>query len=131
MSVTYTYQETRNRLNTACAGDVRLVDVVNHFHFLSLDPGIRAGVDVLLDLTELTSSPDPEHYDTLLETMRRVTARRPFGRCAVVATRDSTDAVARGFVDAAGQHFSQTHVFRDRSAATAWLDQTVSLQRPA
>jgi hypothetical protein len=122
VSVTYTYERARNRLTTVCTGDVGFVDVVNHFHVLSLDASIQAGVDVLLDFATITSAPEEEQLETLKESLRRTAAQRPFGRCAVVAAGPPGLDVATQFIRDSATQFTATRVFPSRAAATAWLD---------
>jgi hypothetical protein len=122
MGVTYTYDPVRNRLHTVCAGDVGLVDVVNHFHLLSLDRRVRHGADVLLDFSALTSAPEDEQIPTLKESLTRTAAHRPFGRCAAVAAGPPGLHVANRFTLETAAQFSATKVFAELAAATAWLD---------
>lgn len=130
MSVTYLYDAARNRIETVCDGDVRLVDVVNHFHVLALDPAIRPRADVRLDLRTLTSAPEEDHYPMLEETITRAIARRPFGKCAVLAGCPHTRGVANVFGAFAGVHFDAVQTFAEVESANAWLDAARS-ERPA
>lgn len=122
MGINYTYERARNRLTTVCEGEVGFVDVVNHFHVLSLDRSVQLGVDVLLDLTTLTSAPEDAQLDTLKESLRRNATQRPFGRCAVIAAGFPGLDVAEQFIRDTATHFTAARVFPNRAAATAWLD---------
>jgi len=122
MTVTYTYSPATRRIETLCEGDVTLVEVLNHFHLLSLDRTITPGADVLLDLRSLTSVPEAVQLEAAAGQLQRVSAQRPFGRCAVVADDARTQGVGKMFEAVAARHFSAYRVFASLVDARSWLD---------
>jgi hypothetical protein len=121
MTVTYGYDPDRNRIETVCEGRVNVVEVMNHFHVLSLDRNIRVAADVLLDLSSMRSLPEDDHLATVTTQIERLTTRRPFGRCAVVAPHALAVESARMFERFAGNQFPAFGVFSTRAEAEAWL----------
>jgi hypothetical protein len=121
MTVTYAYDPERNRIETVCEGRVTVVEVMNHFHILALDRDIRASADVLLDLGSMNSSPEDEHLAAVMTQIERLTTRRPFGRCAVVAPHALAAESARMFERSAGRHFDAYRIFSTHAEAEAWL----------
>ena len=122
MTVTYNYDPATRRIETLCEGDVTLVEVLNHFHLLSLDRTIAAGADVLLDLRSLSSMPEAVQIDAAVGQLKRVASQRQFGRCAVVADAARTQSVATMFGSAATGNFSAYRVFTSIVDARSWLD---------
>jgi len=126
MGITYSYDPAKNRLQTVCAGEVRLVDVVNHFHLLSLDTLVRPSADVLLDLRTITTIPEPEQVPTLTEAIARLAARRPFGRCAVLVDGAAPFEAGHIFMSQTGAQFVDARLFTEPVAAVDWLDAAVT-----
>ena len=125
MGITYSYDPAKNRLQTVCAGAVGLVDVVNHFHLLSLDTFVRPCADVLLDLQTMTTIPEPAQVPTLNEAIARLAARRPFGHCAVLVAGTASYEVGRIFISQTAARFVDARLFTEPVAAAEWLDATV------
>jgi hypothetical protein len=124
MPITYAYDAARNRVETECEGEVRLVDVVNHFHVLNIDRTVAAHADVLLDITRMVSNPESIQVKTAVDQLERIARQRPFGRCAIVAEGERTRATAGMFQALAAEHFVACRIFADRLEAANWLDQT-------
>jgi len=122
MTITYTYSLPQRRIETLCEGDVTLVEVLNHFHLLSLDRTIAPGADVLLDLRQLTSVPETVQLEAAAGQLKRISSQRPFGRCAVVGDDARTQGVGKMFEAVAATHFSAYRVFASLVDAQSWLD---------
>jgi hypothetical protein len=122
MTVTYNFDPATRRIETLCEGDVTLVEVLNHFHLLSLDRTVAAGADVLLDIRSLTSVPEPVELDATVGQLKRVASQLQFGRCAVVADAARTQGVAKMFATAAAEYFRAFRVFASIVDARSWLD---------
>jgi len=122
MTITYTYQPRKRRIETLCEGEVTLVEVLNHFHLLSLDRTIAPGADVLLDIRTLTSVPEAVQLEAATGQLKRVTSARPLGRCAVVADDALSQGVGRMWESFASTHFSALRVFASIVDAESWLD---------
>jgi hypothetical protein len=122
MPIRYTYEAQRNRVETTCEGEVRVVDVVNHLHLLGLDPKIESHADVLLALSDLDALPEMLQVRTASDAIGRLSKQRPFGRCAIVVGDEAASHVARMFETVASSHFSEFRIFPSRNDASAWLD---------
>lgn len=121
MTVSYRYNVACKRIETRCEGEVTVVEVMNHFHLLSLDAEIAAAADVLLDFTAMVSVPEDAHLATIADQIQRLTSQRPFGRCALVAPQDRGLEAARLFEQFAGSQFTGFRIFFSRGDAVAWL----------
>src|SRR5262245_9468648 len=127
MSITYTIDLDRNRIQTACSGDVGLMDVMEHFATLERDTDFRDGLDVLLDLTDLTSLPNSDQVMSAAVRAAGSARTITWGACAIAAPRDAQFGIARAFESFAADHFRITRVFRDKEQAEEWLSQTSNL----
>ncbi len=120
MPITYRIEAERGWIVTECTGGVTLPQVVAHFDALERDPDCPPRLDVLLDLSGMTSLPDSPQIRAAAERVGLV-PNIVFGRCAIVATREALFGMARMFEVFARGHFAAVHTFRQRREAEEWL----------
>ncbi len=121
MPITYSIDRERNRILTTCSGHVTLPQVIAHFDALQRDPNCPPRLDVLLDLTAVTSLPDSPQIRAAAERVGLV-SEIVFEACAIVASRESLFGMARMFEVFARGHFASIRSFRKRDDAEKWLD---------
>lgn len=121
MPITYRIDQERGWIFTTCAGDVQLPEVIAHFDALQRDPDCPRRLEVLLDLTKVTSLPDASQLRAVAERVRLV-EDIVFGACAIVANREALFGMARMFEDFARGHFAAIRTFRQRREAEEWLE---------
>jgi hypothetical protein len=122
MSVTYQIDQAKRRIHTRCLGPVTLDEVVQHFADLMRDPDCPARLDVLLDLSEMTSLPTSSKLTAVTTEVARVRPRVEFDGCAIIATRDALFGMARMFEVFAENYFGATRVFRTMDEGISWLE---------
>jgi len=127
MPIAYHIDRSRSLIRTTCTGPVLFDEVVRHFMILAQEPRLPDRLDVLLDLTAVTSVPETQHLRGVAETMERVRDRVRFGVCAVVADGDMF-GIARMFTAFARDQFEVITVVRTTSEAEQWL---LSVKRPS
>jgi len=128
MPITYEIDKARGVIRTRCVGHVVFAEVAEHFRTLFLDPACPERLDVLLDLSEMTSVPGVEQLKAVPGEIGRIRDRVRFEACAIVATSDLLFGLTRMFEVFAEEQFRTTCVFRDASEAEAWL---IAQQMPA
>ena len=121
MPVTYVIEPSASIVRTRCVGRVRFDEVMRHFADLAADPDCPDTLDVLLDLSELTSLPETWQLRSVSSEMGLVSHRVRFGACAIVATSDAVFGIARMYEVLAEDHFRATRVFREMRPAEEWL----------
>lgn len=126
MPVTYEIDAARPLIRTKCTDAVTFDEVIGHFRALEADPGVGGRLDVLLDLSELTSIPESPQLRVVADRVGRLLTKVDWGACAIVAERDVLFGMSRIFEVFAQSSFAATHVFRGRAEAEAWL----ASQRP-
>jgi hypothetical protein len=122
MSVTYQIDQAKHRIHTRCLGAVTLDEVVQHFADLMRDPDCPARLDVLLDLSEMTSLPTSSNLTGVTTELARVRPRVQFDGCAIIATQDALFGMARMFEVFAENYFGATRVFRTIDEGASWLE---------
>ena len=122
MTVTYQIDQAKRRIHTRCVGAVTLDEVLQHFADLVRDPDCPARLDVLLDLSEITSLPTGSQLTAVTTEVARVRPRVQFDGCAIIASRDALFGMARMFEVFAEQYFGATRVFRTVNEGTRWLE---------
>ena len=122
MSVTYQIDQAKHRIHTRCLGAVTLDEVVQHFADLMRDPDCPARLDVLLDLSEMTSLPTSAKLIGVTTEVARVRPRVEFDGCAIIATQDALFGMARMFEVFAENYFGATRVFRTMDEGISWLE---------
>ena len=123
MPVTYALDREKELVVTVCSGRLVLHEVLEHFEELRADPRLPESLDVLLDLSAVTSLPHSDQLREVASAVDRLRSIVRWGRCAVVATRDALFGMSRVFEALTEQHFKQVMVFRERGDAETWLAQ--------
>jgi len=124
MTVHYRIDQSIHRITTRAFGEVTLDEVLRHFDELAADPGFESDLDVLLDLVDCKTVPDPDQIRT---AAARVTADfQPlhFGRLAIVVASEALFGMLRMFHAFSESAFSAAQVFRDRDEALRWLGES-------
>jgi hypothetical protein len=122
MAVTYQIDQAKCRIHTRCVGAVTLDEVQQHFADLVRDPECPEHLDVLLDLSEITSLPTSSQLSAVTTEIARVRPRVQFDGCAIIASRDAVFGMARMFEVFAERYFRATRVFRAVDEGTRWLE---------
>ena len=120
MPIVYRLDPAAGSLETACEGDVALEEVLQHFTELGA-LALPPRVDVLLDLTQMTSLPDSGQIRVAADTLTGLRTRTRWGACAIVAKQDVLFGMSRMFGVYAEPVFERVHVFREREEAKRWL----------
>jgi hypothetical protein len=126
--VTYEIDRKLAVLRTRCAGDVSFAEVLRHFQELELDASLPPRLDVLLDLTQMSSIPESDQVRSVAGEVERLQQRIQWGACAIVASRDVLFGMSRMFEVFADGQFEDSQVFRGLEEAEHWL---ASLRPPA
>jgi hypothetical protein len=122
MPVTYRIDQSSQLIHTRCVGAVVLAEVRAHFAALARDPECPERLDVLLDLSEMTTLPASGQLRTVVSDIASLRPQLQFGICAIVASRPPLFGMARMFEVFAEQYFSVTRVFTSETEAVAWLE---------
>ncbi len=125
MPVVYQIDHANRRIHTRCIGPVTLLEVLQHFGDLVRDPESPEWMDVLLDLSEMTSLPTSGQLSAVATEIARVSPRVQFHNCAVIAPDDALFGMSRVFGVLSENYFAATQVFRTTDEGTKWLDSLV------
>ena len=96
-------------------------EVSDHFRDLAQDPKRPDRLNVLLDLTEVTSVPETEQVRAVSHDLKRHRSNLQFNACAIVAKRDVLFGMMRMFAVFATDSFVITQVFHTTAEAETWL----------
>ncbi|MBZ5654187.1 MAG: hypothetical protein LAO56_02795 [Acidobacteriia bacterium] len=121
MPVTYTIDRKEKVIRTQCVGMVTFPEVADHFQQLERDPDCAERLAVLLDLSEVRSTPDTGQIRAVSYELRKIQGKVRFDVCAVVASRDVLFGMLRVFEVMAEPYFRSICVFRGIAEAEAWL----------
>jgi len=119
--VSYKIEPDRKLIRTVCTGDVTPEEVNDHFRDLACDPERPEELNVLLDLTEVTSIPEPGQVRGVGITLKKYRSILKFNACAIVAHSDVLFGMMRMFEVFARDSFVISHVFRSTAEAEVWL----------
>jgi hypothetical protein len=122
MPVTYRIEKATRFIHTRCVGAVDLEEIRQHFTVLSQDPERADRLDVLLDLSEMTTLPATAQLRAVTDELERVRPQIQFGRCAIIASGEALFGLARMFEVFAERYFTATRVFRTELEGKGWLD---------
>lgn len=122
MPITYRIEQSKQLIHTRCSGPVVLEEVRQHFVTLSQDRDCPPQLDVLLDLSEMTTLPESDELRTVASDIAHLRPQIQFGICAIVASRSPLFGMARMFEVFAEGYFSATGVFRTEAEAVDWLE---------
>jgi hypothetical protein len=121
MPIVYELDPNAALIRTRCIGAVSVEDVLSHFDTLEADPrATGARLDVLLDLTELTTLPESGQLREAASRIGRV-EKLAFAAIAIVTASEALFGMLRMFEVFSERFFSATRVFRERAEADAWL----------
>jgi hypothetical protein len=95
--------------------------VIEHFRELYRDPVCSGHLDVLLDVSQADTLPEPGQFGPINAELGAIRDKVRFGLCAIVATRDAMFGMMRMFEVLARPYFLGTRVFRASSDPEAWL----------
>jgi len=121
MPIHHEIDRKRSLIRTTCTGAVNLEEVSQHFRALESERDLPDPLDVLLDLSAISSVPEADQIQLIAAEIRRLLGKIHWGVCAIVATRDLVFGVSRVLEVRAEDAFSATQVFREPAAAEAWL----------
>lgn len=121
MPLTYSIDTNARLIRTTCAGNLTLEEVINHFHELQRDPNCPSRLDVLLDLTDVTSLPESRQLGAVALEVKKTLEKVRFDVCAIVAQRDALFGMLRMFEVMVEKYFRAIQVFRVRAEAETWL----------
>jgi hypothetical protein len=122
MPVTYKIDHGKRLIHTRCIGDVNAKEVSEHFRKLGRDPYKPDRLNVLLDLTEMTSLPETQELRGVNSDLRQIRGTLQFGVCAIVTDNDALFGMMRMFQVLAEEYFVVTRVFEKIGEAQAWLE---------
>ncbi len=122
MPITYRIDRSRQLILTRCVGAVVLDEVRRHFVALGQDPECPERLDVLLDLSEMTTVPVSEQLRTVTNDIAHLRPDIQFGTCAIVAATPALFGMARMFEVLAAPYFSAMAVFRTEAEGVIWLE---------
>jgi hypothetical protein len=120
MPIVYRLDPAACSIETSCEGDVTLDEVLEHFAELA-SIALPERLDVLLDLTPMTSIPDSAEIRIAADRLGGLRNRTRWGACAIVATHDALFGMSRMFGVFSEPVFKQLQVFREREEAKRWL----------
>ncbi|HEX7035155.1 MAG TPA: STAS/SEC14 domain-containing protein [Pseudomonadales bacterium] len=119
--VTYRLDRSKGFIETRCVGPVNLPDVMEHFARLEADADLPEQLDVLLDLTEMTSVPEAGQLRQVADAVGRLAAAVRLRAIAVVASRDVLFGMSRVFEAFIDERLERVRVFRAADDARRWL----------
>jgi hypothetical protein len=120
MPIEYRIDTVRKLITTTCTGYVTLTEVIAHFDQLDRDPDRPERLDVLLDLSQMTSLPESDQLRSVAKRIARPDGST-FSALAIVTQSDVLYGMLRMFEVFAEPYFSAIQVFRDLDSAQTWL----------
>jgi hypothetical protein len=120
MPIEYHIDPQTSAIRTTCTGFVTVAEVLDHFDILERDPQCPPRLDVLLDLTEVTSFPKSHQIWAAAKRVSRV-ERVAFRLCAVATASSMLFGMLRMFEIFTSSYFEELRVFRDLAQAETWL----------
>jgi len=121
MPIEYSIDVPSALIVTRCIGHVTVAEVLAHFRELPRVWPPVDRLDVMLDLTKLTSLPTMKELNQVASEIEIQIGPRRFGRCAVVTERDSLFHSMQMFEVLVSRFFEQIRVFRTTVDAVLWL----------
>jgi hypothetical protein len=129
MPIAYTINVPAALIFTQCVGNVTLHEVQEHFRELARVWPPVDRLDVLLDLTDVTSLPTLRELEKAATEIEAQIGPRRFGRFAVVTEQHPLHGAMEMFAVLAGRFFDAVEIFRTPSAAAEWLAPTPKARR--
>jgi hypothetical protein len=121
MPVTYEIYPARNLIRTWCFGDVTLKEVQNHFRELEQDPKRPDRLNVMLDLSGMTSIPQIWELRAASQEVKKFVRSVHLQSCAILVRNEVLFGLMRMFEAFTQRYFGATKVFREPAEAEAWL----------
>jgi len=121
MPISYEIDRPNRLILTRCVGQTELQEVMRHFEELVNLPDCPPSLDVLLDLTEMTTVPDSSQLHAAASATARASEQIRFDHCAIVASSEPVRGLAMIWVMFAQQSFQAAEVFRTFEEARGWL----------
>ena len=125
MPVTYTIDSARNIIHTRCEGSVSFEEVITHFKTLTSDPKCPPRLNVLLDLTGVTSAPTSEQIRRVSSVIGDSRKHLVFDTCAIAVSSELIYGMMRMFEVFTEENFRQARTFRGLDEAQEWLNEQV------
>jgi hypothetical protein len=122
MPIVYEIDRTRGLIRTCCVGPVTLGEVMDHFNQLRSDARLPKRVNVLIDVTAMSSAPDRDELRAVVAEVKKTSVSLDWGVLAVVAQSDLLFGMHRIFAVFIEDNFTATGVFRTHAEAERWLD---------
>jgi hypothetical protein len=94
---------------------------MRHFEELVNLPDCPPSLDVLLDLSEMTTIPDSSQLLAAASAAAKASENIRFDHCAIVTSSEPVRGLALVWVTFAQQSFHATEVFRTFEEARGWL----------
>jgi hypothetical protein len=121
MPVLYEIDRERALVRTTCAGDVTFEQVMAHFDALERDPRRGGVMDVMIDVRQITSTPETRQLRQAAERMHAGERPLQYGRCAIIAVAPEHVGMARLFAQFASSRFAASTVVDSIDEAERWL----------
>ena len=121
MPITYHIDKALGTIHTRCSGDLKFDEVMDHFRALRQDPDCPERLDVLLDVTGCTSSPQSDQLRSAGAAVGKIREKVRFDACAIIVSDDLWFGMARMFLAFAEGHFRVSQVFRNLDEGKKWL----------
>ena len=130
MPVVYSIDCDTRIISTVCSGPLRLSDVTGHFRALMDDPACTGRLDVLLDVSDVSTLPESSQLGLVKSEVAAVRKKVEWGLCAIAANSDAMFGMMRMFEVIVGPYFHEIRVFRSKTDAEGWLSARRSVDPP-
>jgi hypothetical protein len=126
MSVTHYVDTERNILFVTRSGQTSPDEEEASFRARKEDPLVAPGIPVFVDTRDVDPPDSPETIKRIAYNVAKNAARLECGRTALLVGSDVQYGMARMFMAMTELVHPHVEVFRDETAALAWLTQPVS-----
>lgn len=121
MPVKYNIDHERGLIRTVCSGYVTFAEVLDHFVNLRADASVPDRLDVLLNLTEVTSVPETEQLRNVAAELGELRTIVRWGLLGIVSAQPLIFGMSRVFEAFVEEYFEGTRVFHRVEDAEAWI----------
>lgn len=121
MPVEYDLDANRRLIRTRCIGETTLREVLGHFAELRTIPSLPQPLDVRLDFTAMTSTPELDQIEIAAMSTASLTPMLKWGAMAIVVSDAPAYDVGRIYEALVSHYFRAVRVFRDTAEADRWL----------
>jgi hypothetical protein len=122
MPILYEIDKARGLIRTRCVGATSLAEVLAHFKDLRTEPDLPPRVNVLLDLSGLSSAPERDQLRAVVAEMKDLGSSLRWCALAIVAKTDLLFGMSRILGVFVEDSFSSIGVFRQVAEAERWLE---------